>query len=69
MTKIEKIIFKRFDGDIQLTDTLVEAFEEYAELYATEFRNNLLENGYYDDYGELHVDTTTIKTLPLQPHD
>lgn len=48
---------------------IIGLMKDYAEFYCEQFRNNLLEYGYYDDYGYLQVDTNTIRTLPLHPHD
>lgn len=42
MNKIEHIINTNFDGDIQLTDTLINSFKEYAELFAFEAINKFV---------------------------
>lgn len=71
MTKIEEIIYKVFK-ETEATDyeeIIQQAMKEYAEWYVNQFREDLLDNGYYDDFGKLQVDIDTIQTLPLQPHE
>lgn len=65
MTKIEEIIQKNCDVDVQLTDSLITSFEEYAEYYAKKCLKIASEHSIYLDETDRVADMWAVYTNPI----
>lgn len=72
MNKIDEIIesgYELYDRSMVQIKTLPEMMKGYAEWYAEQFRQKILDECWIDDYGYETINSQSIKEIKLPEHE